>query len=238
MSRVEKIVTELRRLIEQGEFEDGCLPSEPTLAHRLGVSRNTVRQALAELEMEGILFRKHGVGTFVNERVLNIGTRLEEVWDFAEMIEVSGFSPGVRHVDLSLRAPNQMIAKQLDLAQGDEVLRTGNIFLADGVPVIYCVDYIPAKLVRSAYHDHELHGPVYTFLENRCSQRVDHNLTEVIPVVVDESLSEHLQCKRGTPVHYFRETAFNVDEEPIMYSDEYYRPEYFSFYVLRKMTGR
>lgn len=237
MSRVEEIVSAVRGKIEEGHFSEGRLPSEPALAQQLGASRNTIRQALAELEMEGLLFRKHGVGTFVNERVLNIGTRLEEVWDFVEMIEVNGFSPSVHHVDLSLQYPEDKIANQLNLSQNDEVLRTANTFLADEVPVIYCVDYIPAKIVRSAYDDEELHGPVYKFLKHRCHQHVDHNLTEVSPVVVDETLSRYLKCKEGIPVHYFQETAFNANEVPVMYSDEYYRPEYFSFHVLRKMTG-
>lgn len=237
MSRVEKIVSELRHQIEGGDFAEGRLPSEPALARQMGVSRNTIRQALAELELEGILFRKHGSGTFINQRVLNIGTRLEEVWDFVEMIETSGFSADVRHVELSLIVPGEAIGSALNLGD-EEVLRTANVFLADNVPVIYCVDYIPAKLVRSAYDEEELYGPVYTFLEKRCHQKVNHNLTEIMPVVVDSVLSRYLQCEQGIPVHYFKETAFNADEQPLMYSDEYYRPEYFSFNVLRKMTGR
>jgi GntR family transcriptional regulator len=238
MSRVEDVVSALRGKIAAGAFEEGRLPSEPALAREMGVSRNTIRQALAELELEGLLFRKHGSGTFVNQRILNIGTRLEEVWDFVEMIETSGFQAGVRHVELGLEDPEEHIARELNLSPEDEVLVTANVFLADDVPVIYCVDYIPAKLVRSAYDEQELHGPVYQFLEKRCHQHVNHNLTEVLPVVVDASLSEHLQCREGLPLHYFKETAFNAEEEPIMYSDEYYRPEYFSFNVLRKMTGR
>lgn len=237
MSRVDKVVAELRGLIKRNEFEEGQLPSEPDLAKDLGVSRNTIRQALGKLQVEGLLFRKHGVGTFINERVLDIVTRLEEVWDFVEMIELSGFSPSVNHIDLSLDNPTRNVAEALDISIEDEVLRTANIFFADKEPVIYCVDYIPAKLIRSAYDDEELHGPVYQFLKNRCHQEVNHNLTEIIPIVVDKILSKYLQCKIGHPLHYFKETAFNADEEPIMYSDEYYRPEYFSFNVLRNMTG-
>ena len=237
MSRVEEIVSKLRGKIENDGFTEGRLPSEPSLASQMGVSRSTIRQALSELEMEGMIFRKHGSGTFVNQRVVNIGTRLEEVWSFVEMIEESGYAPDVRHIDLDLINPAASVARELNLNQEEEVLRTANVFLADQVPVIYCVDYIPAKLVRSAYQPEELYGPVYEFLEARCKQQVVHNLTEVKPAVVDQTLSNYLDCKQGIPVHYFRETAFNQDEQPVMYSDEYYRPEYFSFNVFRKMTG-
>ena len=237
-SRVQQIAVQIRTLINAQSFPDGRLPSEPELARQVGASRATVRQVLAQLEAGGLIIRKHGVGTFVNERVLNIGTRLEEVWDFAEMIRLSGFTVGIRHVQLALEPARPEIAHKLALAPGDEVLTTANIFLADEVPVIYCVDVIPAGLVRSAYHDEELHGPVYTFLEKRCNQRVDYNITEVLPVVADEQLSELLNCRLHTPLHHFREVAFNTDDAPIMYSEEYYRPEYFSFKVIRKMKTR
>jgi GntR family transcriptional regulator len=237
-SRVGQIVMQIRALIDAQAFLDGRLPSEPELARQLQVSRATVRQALAQLESEGIVLRRHGVGTFVNERVLNIGTRLEEVWDFTEMIRLSGYAANVRHVDLALEPASSEITEKLALDPGNEVLTTANVFLADDVPVIYCVDVIPAGLVRSAYRDEELHGPVYVFLQERCNQWVDYNITEVLPVVADDRISELLGCQIGDPLHYFDEVAFNADDVPIMYSEEYYRPEYFSFKVVRKMTTR
>jgi len=238
MSRVEEIVSALRNLIKGDRFENNRLPSEPDLADRMGASRNTLRQALTTLEMEGLLYRKHGVGTFINSRILNIGTRLDEVWDFAEMIEVSGYQPGVRNVHLTLENPSPEVAEALGLSLSEEVLETANVFLADDTPVIFCVDFIPAKLVRSAYDDQELYGPVYQFLEKRCHQQVDHNLTEILPLALDQTLSEYLSCQVGDPAHYFKEIAFNADKQPIMYSDEYYRPEFFSFHILRKLTSR
>lgn len=237
-SIVKEVVNDLRSKIKGEDFKDNRLPSEPDLAIQFGVSRNTIRQALIELEAESMINRKHGVGTYINERVINIGTRLEEVQDFVEIIENSGFSPNVRHVKLSLITPSKTIAKKLCLSEHEEVLRTANIFLADGEPVIYCVDYIPSKLVRSAYNDQELYGPVYKFLKKRCNQQVERNITEVIPINVQKELSEYLSCEPGSPAHYFKELALNVDDEPIMYSDEYYLPEYFSFNVVRKMISQ
>lgn len=238
ISRVDQIAMLIREQIKAGSFNGGRLPSEPKLAIQLGTSRTTVRQALAALELDGIILRKQGAGTFVNQRVLNIGSRLEEVWDFVEMIRLSGSEPGIRHLSLTLDLASTRIAEKLSLSSNDEVLTTANVFLADDVPLIYCVDVIPAGLVRCAYRDEELHGPVYTFLEKRCEQLVDYNITEVCPVIADEQISEKLQCQEGTPLHYFEEIAFNSAERPIMYSEEYYRPEYFSFNVVRKMTTR
>lgn len=235
-SRVEQVATKVRTLIDEQHFEDGRLPSEPTLAQLLGASRATVRQALATLALDGIIVRKHGVGTFVNPHVLSIQTRLDEVWDFAEMIRMSGYTPGTQHLEMSLGPASPDVTQKLNLAPDSEILTTANVFLADDIPVIYCIDVIPAQLVNQAYRDEELHGPVYTFLERRCSQRVDHNITEVLPVVADRRLSELLDCPLGSPLLYFDEIGFNVRGIPIIYSEEYYRPNYFSFNMIRKMT--
>lgn len=237
-SKVEQVVAQMRSLIGEQSFENGRLPSEPDLARLLGASRATVRQALSALAMEGLVVRKHGVGTFVNEYILSIPTRLEEVWDFAEMIRISGYTPSVRHLELSLGPASPAVAQKLAVdPESAELLTTANIFLADDVPVIYCIDIIPANLVNQAYRDEELRGPVYAFLEKRCGQRLDHNIAEILPVVADERVSELLDCLVGSPLHYFEEIGFNGAGVPIIYSEEYYRPEYFSFHIIRKMTS-
>ncbi len=55
----------IRLRIETGEWESR-IPSEPELAMLFGASRETVRKALAALEAEGLLYRIHGKGTFVD----------------------------------------------------------------------------------------------------------------------------------------------------------------------------
>jgi GntR family transcriptional regulator len=237
-SRVDEVSERMRSLIDQASFADGRLPSEPELTRLLGASRATVRQALSQLESEHIITRKHGVGTFVNQRVFNIGTRLDQVWDFREMIQLAGYTPGVQHEDMTLEPAPEHLLAPLSLQPGEEVLTTANTFLADGVPVIYCVDVIPARLVRQAYKDEELHGPVYDFLERRCRQQVDYNITQVLAVVADEALAQRLQCEAGAPLHYFEEVGYNADDEPLIYSEEYYTPSYFEFKIVRKMTTR
>jgi GntR family transcriptional regulator len=235
-TKVEGVAAWIRAQIEEKRYADGRLPSEPKLSQLLSVSRGTIRQAIEQLVHEGLLVRRHGVGTFVNEQVLGIHTRLEEVWDFCEMIRASGHAATVRHQWLQLGDPDPESAQALQLSPDDEVLATANVFLADDVPVIYCIDIIPAGLVKHAYHQHELHGPVYTFLEQRCGQRVDYNITEVLPVTADAQLSHLLQCEMNAPLHLFIETGFNSEDTPIIHSFEYYRPEYFSFKVVRKMV--
>lgn len=58
----------IRARIEAGEWSER-LPSEPELGVVFGASRETVRKALASLESEGLIYRIHGKGTFVEAKV-------------------------------------------------------------------------------------------------------------------------------------------------------------------------
>ena len=78
-SLVQQVKAHLRQRIVEAEFESGRIPPEAILASELGVSRNTIRDALSQLETEGVIFRKQGAGTFVNQAGLLVKTRLEEI---------------------------------------------------------------------------------------------------------------------------------------------------------------
>jgi GntR family transcriptional regulator len=117
-TKAEQVAGWIRALIKEKRFTEGRLPSEPRLALQLGVSRGTLRQAIEQLVRGGLLIRRHGSGTFVNENVLGIQTRLEEVWDFEEMIHTSGFEPGVKHHWLKLVEPERKVAEALHLSRG------------------------------------------------------------------------------------------------------------------------
>lgn len=61
-----RISLDLRAAIERGDLQGGdLLPSEAALTQQYGVSRWTARQALAELEAEGLIETRHGKGRFL-----------------------------------------------------------------------------------------------------------------------------------------------------------------------------
>ncbi|MFF0572902.1 GntR family transcriptional regulator [Streptosporangium saharense] len=69
--RYQEIAAELRERISSGSLPMGAaVPSENELRERHGASRNTVRQALAVLEREGLIVARHGKGRFVRSTPL------------------------------------------------------------------------------------------------------------------------------------------------------------------------
>src|SRR5688500_19536155 len=73
----------MRKLIESPAYQNGkLLPKEIELAKRLGISRNTIRQATNKLEHENLLVRKKGVGTRAAKNP--VSTRMNNWLSFSE----------------------------------------------------------------------------------------------------------------------------------------------------------
>ncbi len=88
-SGVTTIVAELRDAIEGGAYGHGQrLPAERDLATHYGASRTTVREALGQLEREGLVIRKVGSGTFVNRPTMLFAGEIANVTSPHELMEV------------------------------------------------------------------------------------------------------------------------------------------------------
>ena len=92
---------EIRDAITEGTYRPGSqLPSETELVAMLEVSRTVVREALRMLEEDGLITRRHGVGTFVRKHPIlqnlnfNFGT--------TEMIQSAGMTSGTSHVEVKV----------------------------------------------------------------------------------------------------------------------------------------
>ena len=148
VSLVKQVKEQLYKQIVQNEFDgtEGQLPSEPQLSTALGVSRATVREALTMLEREGIVIRRHGVGTFVNRNLPGVPLSFSEVVEFEDLIKREGYQADVRVLHMAVK-PAGSTVPLLQLDSTDEVFTVEKIFLADGNPVIWCQNTLPTRLI-------------------------------------------------------------------------------------------
>ncbi len=96
----EQIVTGLKRAISEGRLApDTALPSFRQLAEDLLVSVITVKRAYEELEREGIIYRRQGLGTFVasagqdRSREVKLGHARELLAAAAQEAREAGLKP-------------------------------------------------------------------------------------------------------------------------------------------------
>src|SRR6188472_1104220 len=127
---------ELRQAITGGTFRPGSqLPTEAELCAMLGVSRTVVREALRVLEDDGLVARRHGVGTFVrNNPILK---NLNFNFGITEMIESAGLEAGTSHLALTQEIADEEKAEQLRVSVGTPLITVERVRTANGRPVVY-----------------------------------------------------------------------------------------------------
>jgi GntR family transcriptional regulator len=230
---------ELRQAILGGMFRPGSqLPTEAELCEVLGVSRTVVREALRVLEDDGLVTRRHGVGTFVRDRPilknlnLNFGT--------TEMIESAGMTPGNSHLAIRSESADEEIAEQLRIAPGTAVVTVERVRTADGHPVVYSLDTLSESLFERAQVDPKLFmtESLYNILQTSLGQVIEYGIARLLPMNAPESIAEKLQLPTNALTMYIVQTDYSGDDMPLVYSREYHLPDAFDFIVWRRGPTR
>ena len=118
------------------------VPGERELAQRYGTSRTTIRQALAELVIEGRLLRIQGKGTFVAQPKV---AQLLELAGYTEEMRAHVLSPQTRTLETRYQPADEELALLLGIQPGGRVLRIHRLRLADGQPMAIATSYLPAR---------------------------------------------------------------------------------------------
>ena len=210
------------------------LPRETTLSEQLGISRTQLRDALSELEREGFITRRHGVGTVINRHVLQVRNRMDIENEFLGIIRQHGYEPDVSRVRLYRETADTYIAGKLKIPEGTEVIRICRVCTADGKPAIYCEDVVEQRVVKGDYTIQDLKQPVFYFLKEFCDIDAYMDLTQLHAVAADETVALALEIPMGTPLLNMEEVDYDIEGNTVFYSSQYFVDELFEQTVLRK----
>ena len=210
------------------------LPRETELAELLSISSTQLRDTLSELEREGYITRRHGVGTCINRHVLAVKNRMDIEAEFFEIIRSCGYTPDVIILSLEESDADAVAAEKLGIPVGAPVLRRCSVCTADDVPVIWWEDVLNRALVKKPFEQSDMRRLIFDFLQEFCGVSAYMDLTELHPVVADEAASKVLKVPVGTPLLNMKEIDFDIEGNPIFYSDQYFTDGMISHTVLRK----
>ena len=226
---------ELRQAIVKGTYNPGSqLPTEEELGEILGVSRTVVREALRALEDEGLITRRHGVGTFVrNHPILK---NLNFNFGITEMIESAGLKSGTRHIEIRREAAASEVAGQLAVPIGSELITIERVRTADKKPVVYTFDTFPEALVPGKEFDLNrlLTESLYQILQSEFGHVIEYGAAQILPATAPAKIAEMLSVPINSLLLYLVQTDFTSGDKPILYSREYHLPDAFDFMIWRR----
>ena len=200
------------------------LGAERDLAQELGVSRSTVRQALAALEEADEVRRVpgRGGGTFVRSR--KVERDLSKVVGVPALLRSQGMTSGSRVVSTGIVTPDAATATALHLGSDDLVVDIVRIRLADGTPISLEHVRLPAERFPRLL-DQPLGGSLYDLLEERYDtlpgEAEEH--IEVTPAVPDEA--SILGTEPGAPLLSITRTTVDADGAVFEYSHDLFRAD-------------
>ena len=210
--------------IERGMYKPGDrLPSELELIRQYGISRITVRQALAELEAEGLIVRRHGKGTYVAER--RIEQELVRLTDFMEDMQQAGQNPSSRVLAFMHEPASPAVAKALHLKDGTEVVRVDRLRLADGRPMAFDSTWLPLRFGELLTGMDLTQETIYHILETRYAIPVVSGAFSITATTATNQQAAILDISAGAALLLIQRISYTTDDEPVYVQDRYYRPD-------------
>ncbi len=146
--------------IREGKYgPEERLPSERELCERFGVSRMTARQALKELERDGLVFSRVGKGTFVSEP--KIDQQLRNLTGFSQEISTRGARPSSKVLSAQIVPASANMAAILRVMQGAEVVELSRLRLSNELPLCIEIAHIPHYLCPNILKNDFSHESLY-----------------------------------------------------------------------------
>lgn len=223
-----RIRDELRaRILDGSHPPRSQMPSESELQERFGVSRITVRQALGHLEREGLIFKKHGKGSFVSQpKAFQNVTSLE---GFAEAMSRMGHEIVNRVVSFDIVPATVAVAQRLEIGEGEPVTEIHRVRLLNRAPVSYEITYLPEPIGRQLQRADLVTRDIFLILENDCALPLGAADLAIDAVLADKALARALETTEGAPLLRIERLTHDSAGRPIDFEYLYFRGDTFQY---------
>jgi GntR family transcriptional regulator len=239
-SLADQVYTIIMKEISAGMYPAGALlPSENQLAEKFNVSRPTIRAAFARLVERGYVKRQRGVGTYIADRP-SIANPLYQFIDIRERISARGFTPGFKQLKTEIIKADDQLSKTLEVPVGSNILNIHKEFMADGIPIILFVNYIPEWVyIECLLPDQVLESgttePFFEFFANQCHHKVKYLASTIKPEILQniDLPQEFLFDNECSALLIIEDVGYNDDDTPLFLSIEHLAREASTFHIIR-----
>lgn len=232
-----KAKREIQRAITNGEIvKNGKLPSEACLAEMLSVSRATVRSALQLLKSDGIIYTRHGMGSYVNYiAAAGMRMRIDIAKGFFHLIMDSGYAPSIAEEAISEEQLSDEASHALLLDPAEHAYIVKRLFLGDGIPAFYVTEYIPLRYVNKMLYADHLPESVYQIAVKHCKEHISYSNMTIETSKCTDNLSKEMRLPETKTLLRLKEVHYTKSNKPLIFSDIFVNDDLIHFQVRRKI---
>jgi GntR family transcriptional regulator len=221
----------LRQEIESGHWQPGQrIPSEATLCQAFDISRSVVRQALRELEYQGLLYREQGKGTFVAQPKIS-ESLMQDLSGFYEDMVAKGLTPVTKVLRQEIQPVEKKIATYLQIEPGDKVIVIERLRSVGSEPINLVTTYLPHDICPDLIDEDLSTQSLYALLEKKYGLELSHGLRTIEAVAANQYEAQLLGVDEGAPLVLLDSVSYLGDGRPIEYFHAVHRGDRSKFEV-------
>lgn len=198
------------------------LPSERDLAAQIGVSRSTLRQALADLTRIGLIQSRPGAGSFVSGRIPKALSRLS---GFTEDMQARGLTPITRVIDRNVGPLPSLSAIRMGLPLGTQALTLSRLRLTGDAPMSYEEVTVP---VTSVGPDYDGTGSLYQEMDNHSARPV-RMMQSLEAAPATPEIADLLGLVHAAPVLKIAQIGYSADGTAVEDAVSWYRGDRYKY---------
>jgi GntR family transcriptional regulator len=225
-----QIYEDIKKRIINNELQAGtALPPEGELQELYEVSRITVRRAIQDLEIEELVKKYQGKGTFVSTPKHRFDLR--KLSSFSEDVKKYGEISNSIICDFSIVKVDYKIAESLDISEGDDVYYLERIRLSGETEVGIHKAYI--KMANHFTLNETEFDETTSLYETLKGKGVDLKYAKEIleAQMPDDEIKKSLKMKDNIPIFYKERTTYDSSDVPVEYVEMFYRSDVYQYRV-------
>jgi len=214
--RYHQIAESLRARIADGVFPPGArLDNQRRLAAEFEVTLMTLRQALDLLERDGLITRRHGLGTFVASP--SIDYDILRLRALAGDLAAKGQNVTTRFLGSRFGRPDHQVARELGLGKAARVFVLERLRLVDGRPMSFQVSCLPPAIGEDVAKADLARTPLRQVLAFKLGIEITGARETVSAVHLAARAARELECRRGAAAFRSDRVSLGAGGAPIVY---------------------
>lgn len=217
-----QLMKQIKEQIQNGHYKPGDqIPTEIQLSELYQVSRITVRRTIEELCAQGVLIKRQGKGTFVEEPKIYRKIENHNNMSFSAACRANGRRPSSHIISCTVIDADNWQSEFLKLHDDLRLYHIERVLSADDLPIIYEHIYIPAGRVPGLQADRLEDGSFTRMLSEEYNiQESEKGRSTVEVRVIPQAIAEYLKMSIGEPVMILTSYINDKDENPLYISYE------------------
>jgi GntR family transcriptional regulator len=211
-----------------------AIPTEGELQEQYRVSRETVRKAVSNLVLAGLLEKRKGRGTFVT--IPKIVHRLGSLYGSSEEILARAACPGTTFIERKEISASDTMCQDMKIDKGSKIIKVKRLRFANEEPVAILSSYLPKDLVPDMIRIKFLNNSLYKTLEETYGLRLAEADEVIEAGSINKKDATFLDIPENTPILVVKRLTYLDNGRVIEKLTALYRSDRFKYEV--KLKGR